>query len=119
MLSRVAVLLWLANVVLDTGGHLAFKSAALIQGTSELARWKSMVRAPVFWLGIACFCLEFVAWLGLLSLIPLSLAILIGSIDIVAVMVAGRLFFREQLDFLRVAGMSLIAVGVALSGGFL
>ena len=41
---------------------------------------------------------------------------LIGSINIVVVMLAGRLLFQERLDRLRVAGMSLIAIGVALAG---
>jgi drug/metabolite transporter (DMT)-like permease len=77
-----------------------------------------MLSSPPLWIGIACFGLEFGAWFSLLSLIPLSLAMLIGSINIVVVMLAGRLLFRERLDGMRVAGMSLIAVGVALAGGF-
>jgi len=42
---------------------------------------------------------------------------LVGSINIVVLMIAGRLLFRERLDRLRVGGMILIAAGVALAGG--
>lgn len=77
-----------------------------------------MLSAPLFWTGIACFCVEFVAWYALLSLIPLSLAVLIGSINIVVVMLGGKILFRERLDGLRVTGMCLISLGVALAGGF-
>ena len=107
----LAVALWIANIVLDTAGHLAFKAAAS-------GDWKTRFRSPRLWAGIACFCLEFVAWLALLSLIPLSQAVLIGSINIVVVMLAGRIVFHERLDGMRIAAMWLIAVGVALAGRF-
>ena len=110
-MPHLAVVLWIANIVLDTAGHLAFKSAA----TGD---WKSILRSPRLWIGVVCFCLEFVAWLALLSLIPLSQAVLIGSINIVVVMIAGRIIFRERLDGTRLAAISLIAVGVALAGRF-
>ncbi|MGZ7078097.1 MAG: EamA family transporter [Thermoanaerobaculia bacterium] len=118
-MSKIALCVWLASVLLDTAGRVAFKSAALTSNIEgEWQRWKQMLRSRVLWTGIVCFCLEFVVWLALLSLIPLSEAILIGSINIVAVAIAGRLFFRERLDATRVAGIVLITVGVALAGAF-
>jgi drug/metabolite transporter (DMT)-like permease len=117
-LSNVALFLWFLNIVLDTAGHLSFKSAAITEHDTESHRWKKMLSAFPFWLGAACFCIEFVVWYGLLSLVPLSLAVMIGSINIVAVMLAGRVLFGESLDRMRVTGMSLICVGVALAGGY-
>lgn len=111
----LVVALWLLNVVLDTGGQLAFKAAALTDGDG-VARWLVMVRDPWLWAGIACYVAEFFAWLAFLSLVPLSEGVLLGSINIVAVMVAGRLLFRERLSPLRVGGMALVAVGVAVVG---
>jgi drug/metabolite transporter (DMT)-like permease len=118
-MSTLATCLWIGSVLLDTAGRLAFKSAAVTGNVEgEWQRWKGMLRSPTLWAGILCFCLEFIVWLALLSLIPLSQAILIGSINIVVVALAGRVFFRERLDATRVAGFALIAVGVALAGGF-
>lgn len=77
-----------------------------------------MLSSLPLWIGIVCFCLEFVVWLALLSLVPLSLGMLVGSINVVVVMVAGKMLFGERLDKMRVAGMWLITIGVALAGGF-
>ena len=77
-----------------------------------------MLRSPGLWAGVVCFVLEFVLWLALLSLIPLSLAILLASINIVTVALAGKLVFGERLNATRIAGIALIAVGVALAGGW-
>ena len=115
-MPRLAVTLWIANIALDTAGHIAFKSIAVTDAETELARWRTMLAAPRLWLGVAFFCLEFAAWFALLSVISLSQAMLIGSIDIVAVMLAGHFYFREPLNRRRVAAMSLIAIGVALAG---
>lgn len=117
-MSAVATILWIANIVLDTAGHLSFKRAAVTGGENEWQRWKTMVSSPWLWSGIICFVLEFAVWFALLSLIPLSQAMLIGSINIVVVMLAGRVMFRERLDATRTAAMGLIAIGVALAGGF-
>jgi len=116
-MSSKVLIFWIASVVFDTTGHLAFKSAATAEAATLVQRWKILLRSPRLWTGIICFVLEFAVWFALISLIPLSQAVLIGSINIVAVMIAGRLLFKEQLDGFRIAGMSLIAVGVALAGG--
>lgn len=77
-----------------------------------------MFTLPAMWIGVVCFGLEFLVWLALLSLIPLSLAMLIGSINVVLVMLAGKIIFHERLDRMRIAGMGFITLGVALAGGF-
>jgi drug/metabolite transporter (DMT)-like permease len=116
--SKLAIFFWLCNVFFDTAGHLAFKRAAAVEQATVAQRWKSMLSSPPLWVGIACFGLEFGVWFALLSLVPLSLAVMIGSINIVVVMLAGRMLFHERLDRMRVAGMWLIAAGVMLAGGF-
>jgi drug/metabolite transporter (DMT)-like permease len=116
-MSRLATALWVINIFIDTAGHLSFKAAADMKAADERGSWLTMMRSGYLWVGIACFCLEFAVWFALLSLIPLSQAVLVGSINIVVLMIAGRLLFRERLDRLRVGGMILIAAGVALAGG--
>lgn len=113
----LATTLWIANVLLNTAGQLAFKSIAVTRRDDEMQRWRIMLASPRLWAGIVCFSLEFFAWFALLSLIPLSQAMLIASINIVAVIIGGRLFFGDRLGVPRVAGMLLIAIGVALAGG--
>ena len=117
-MSNLAILVWLLNIVVDTTGHIAFKHAAVTEHENELHRWKQMLASWPLWLGIFCFCLEFVLWLILLSMLPLSLGILLSGFNTVAIMLAGRFIFKEMLDPLRIIGISLITIGVILVGGY-
>lgn len=116
-MTPLALALWTVNVVLDTTGQLAFKAAAgEPEHDSGIARWRRMAARPWLWLGIACYGLEFLAWAAFLSLLPLSEGVLLGSINIVAVMLAGRWLYGERLTRLRVLGMALVSLGVAIVG---
>jgi len=117
-LSNIAILVWLLNIVVDTTGHVAFKHAAIIKHESELIRWKNMFSSLPLWVGITCFCLEFILWLILLSILPLSLGILLSGFNTVAIMIAGRLVFKEMLDPFRILGITFITLGVAFVGGY-
>jgi drug/metabolite transporter (DMT)-like permease len=75
-----------------------------------------MASRPWLWLGVGCYVAEFLVWLAFLSLVPLSEGVLLGCINIAAVMIAGRLFFAEKLTGLRISGILLITAGVALIG---
>ena len=115
--STLVVALWVLNMVLDTGGQLAFKAAAGDPAAGDgVARWKYMALRPWLWLGIACYVIEFLSWIAFLSLGPLSRGILLGSINIVAIMIAGRFLFGEKLTRLRLAGILLVTLGVAIVG---
>ncbi|MBS0225206.1 MAG: EamA family transporter [Proteobacteria bacterium] len=111
-MTPLATALWLANAALDTGGQLCFKTAAH-HGDNG---WRTLARQPMLWLGLLCYFGEFLAWIAFLSQVPLSLGVLLGSVNIVVVMVAGRMFFREKLTPLRVGGILLVCIGVALVG---
>jgi undecaprenyl phosphate-alpha-L-ara4N flippase subunit ArnE len=114
-MSSPAMVVWLLNILFDTGGQLAFKTAAITEGVGVL-RWKAMIRRPWLWLGVLCYMAEFIAWLAFLSFVPLSEGVLLGSINIVIIMLAGRLLFREKLSPLRIGGILLVALGVACVG---
>lgn len=116
-MTGLTLALWIANVVLDTGGQLAFKAAAGDERAGDgLARWKYMFARPWIWVGIGSYVAEFLVWIAFLSLVPLSEGVLLGSINIIAIMVAGRFLFRERLSPLRVTGIVLVAIGVAVVG---
>jgi drug/metabolite transporter (DMT)-like permease len=115
--SAVVATLWVLNVVLDTGGQLAFRAAAGDQRAGDgLQRWKYMAARPWLWLGVSCYVIEFLVWIAFLSLIPLSEGVLLGSINIVAIMIAGRFLFGEKLTRLRVVGIALVTLGVVIVG---
>ena len=117
-LSPLVITLWVLNVLVDSGGQLAFKAAAS-QPPLELdgmARWRFMLKRPWLWIGVACYVAEFIFWLAFRSLVPLSDGVLLGSINIVAIMIAGRFLFNEKLAPMRVAGIILVSIGVAIVG---
>ncbi len=107
---------WLATVALDTAGQLAFKHVASTAHSSGGARWREMARQPQLWLGVSCYALEFLAWTAFLSLVPLGHGVLLGSINIVAIMLAARWLFGERLERMQIAGICLISAGVAVVG---
>ena len=109
-MTALIVFLWIANMLVDTGGQLFFKAAASehTAGAGGLAHWKRMASRPWLWFGICCYVLEFFVWMAFLSQVELS--------NIVVIMLAGRLFFKEKLTRWRVTGISLITLGVAIVG---
>lgn len=116
-LTPLVATLWVLNVLVDSGGQLAFKAAAGDPRAGDgLARWTFMARRPWLWIGVGCYVAEFLLWLAFLSLVPLSEGVLLGSINIVAIMLAGRYLFAEKLSRMRVIGILLISVGVAIVG---
>lgn len=117
MLSPAAIALWLANMVLDSSGQLAFKAAANDHGGQDgLARWRHMAGRPWLWIGVGCYASCFLVWLAFVSMVPLSVGVLLSAINIVAMMLAGHWVFGERLTPLRVTGILLISAGVAAVG---
>ncbi|MGC1549950.1 MAG: EamA family transporter [Rhodanobacter sp.] len=116
-MSPLVATLWLLNVTLDTAGQLAFKAAAGDPKAGDgMARWRYMAARPWIWIGIVAYVAEFLLWIAFLSLVDLSEGVLLGSINIVVIMIAGRILFREKLTPLRVAGILLVTAGVAVVG---
>jgi multidrug transporter EmrE-like cation transporter len=120
-MASLTVFLWVLNMLADTGGQLSFKAAAsrgdsAADAASWKEHWKNMARGPWIWLGICCYIAEFFFWMAFLSQVELSIGIMLGCINIVAIMLAGRLFFNEQLTLWRVLGILLITCGVAVTG---
>lgn len=116
-MTALATLLWGLEFVFSTAEHLAFKAAATAAtGEHGLARWIAMAKNVWIWVGVTVFVAQVLSWLAFLSLVPLSLAVLVGSVDILAVSIGGRIFFGEALTPRRVLSAVLITVGVALAG---
>ncbi len=108
---------WLLAATLATVGQLSFKAVAADPRAGDgLARWHYMALRPALWLGIGCYVLEFPAWTAFLALVPLGRGVLLGSINIVAIMLGGRLLFGERLTRIRLAGIGLVSVGVVIVG---
>ena len=116
-MTALAVFLWVLNMSMDTFGHLAFKAAAGQGGELDgLRRWRYMACRPWLWAGVACYACEFFVWAAFLSQVPLAAGVMLGSFNIVILMSAGRLMFKEHLTPWRITGISFITLGVVLVG---
>lgn len=116
-MNSLIVSLWLANLAVDACGQLSFKAAAAHGlDKSGLDHWRHMAARPWIWIGGVFYVVEFFVWTAFLSQVDLSVGVMLGSFNIVAIMLAGRLFFKEALTPWRVAGILLIACGVAAVG---
>ncbi len=113
----LAAIFWGLNALLDLVGHLSFKAAARTDdGRVTRAYWLDLARRPWLWVGVVCFGAEFLVWLAFLSLVPLAEGILLGTVNVVLLMFAGRLVFQEKLTRWRIAGMVLVSAGIVLVG---
>ncbi len=116
-MSSLALACWMLNLIADTGGHLSFKAAANVaDNVHGLERWMTMLGDKWIWIGLILFGFEFVIWIAFLSLVPLSVAVLLASLNTIAIMIGGRLFFQERLTPKRISAALLITIGVALVG---
>jgi len=109
--------LWICSICCDTVGQIAFKYAAISPKSHVKWRyWLELLRSYWLWIGISAYGIGFLFWIAFLTLLPLSQAILLGSANIISVMIVGHLVFKEQLTPYRIIGVSLITLGVILVG---
>ena len=98
-MTALETLLWILNFICVTAGHLSLKAGAtaVAPDAPALERWKTVIKGFWVWVGVSAFAAEFLLWMAFLSLVPLSLAVLVGSIDSLAVSLGGRIAFGEAL----------------------
>ena len=107
------------TVLLDVVGQLAFKLGLdalpeLSGGFHLLGFCRQLFAAPLLWTGILAYVVEFVTWLTVLSMAPLSLVFPAAALSYCGVVVAGRLVLKEHISRRRWMGTVLITAGVML-----
>ncbi len=116
-MTPTATLLWLLCVSIDMVGHLSFKAAAKAGNVdSQVESWRLMLTNPLLWVGISGFVIEFFVFMAFVAMVPLSLATLVSTFNIILVMIGGRIVFKEALTKPRLIAVVLITVGVMLVG---
>jgi drug/metabolite transporter (DMT)-like permease len=116
-MTPVATIIWFFNMLFDSLGQLSFKAAA-VEGDhgSFFEHWRSLLGNKWLWLGLLFYAIDIVVWLAFLSMVPLSVAILVGSLTVFCVMIGGRILFAEKITPRRMVAVSMVALGVALVG---
>lgn len=115
----IGILLVLCCVVIEAIGQICFKRAAnhAHGSTNGLSTLKKVFgRWPWIGMGVGCFGVEWGFWTLALSLLPVSIAQPMASIELVVVALLSRMFLREKVGPRRIAGIALILFGTILVG---
>lgn len=83
-------------------------------GTQFLASMQQVATEPFIWGGVILVFLAAPMWLEVLSRLPLSQAYPLVSIGYVVSLGIGAFIFKEDITMLRVGGVGLIILGVAV-----
>ncbi len=113
--------LLLAGVALNAAAQLLLKAATRHSGplVTDASRvdWTNataLLAAPPLWIGLGCYGVSVVLWLGALSRLPVSVAYPMLSLGYVVNAVAAAVLFGEAVTTLKLAGIGLIGIGVIL-----
>jgi multidrug transporter EmrE-like cation transporter len=118
-MTPLSWLLLLGGVALNAAAQLLLKAATRTSGMliSDSGRisWSAaaeLLRAVPLWVGLSCYGVSLILWLGALSRVPVSVAYPMLSIGYVVNAAAAAYLFGEALTTSKVAGILLIVVGV-------
>jgi drug/metabolite transporter (DMT)-like permease len=116
-MTPFAWMLLAAVLIGNTAGQLLLKAASNhAERVGGDDHWRALLTHPLLWLGLVVYVAEFFLWLAFLSVVPLWQGVMVACIDILMVMIGGRIFFAEQITPQRIGAISLIAAGVLMVG---
>ncbi len=113
--QEVLILNWkgffliLITVSFTICGQILMKKGML---HNEAMTFKSIISNYFLLIGGLCYVAGFIFWLGVLSILPLSIAYPSSSIAYVGVIIASAFFLSEPVTFFKIIGISLICLGV-------
>ncbi|WP_137918223.1 SMR family transporter [Hydrogenophaga sp. 2FB] len=115
-MKSIALGLAVFCVLLSSAAQIAMKrgmgapNAAADVGST----YAHALTSPMVWLGLVLYGASAVLWLWVLSRLDVSMAYPLVSLGFVVTMALGVLWLGEPFSWLRVAGCTLIVVGVSL-----
>lgn len=120
-MTTVTWLLVLGGVLLNAGAQLLLKEATRISGVlvsnAGDVSWRAaghLLQAPPLWIGLCCYGVSVLLWLGALSRVPVSIAYPMLSIGYIVNAIAAAFLFSEALTPGKMAGILLIVAGVVV-----
>ena len=116
-MKTIALSLAVFCVLLSSAAQLAMKRGLAPgsgAGADVAGTYVQAFTSPMVWLGLVLYGASAVLWLWVLSRLDVSLAYPLVSLGFVVTMLLGVLWLGEPFSWLRVAGCTLIVVGVSL-----
>jgi len=118
-MTALTWVLLLAGVLLNAAAQLLLKAATRVSGVlvadSGAISWTAtlqLAKAVPLWIGLGCYGVSVLLWLGALSRVSVSIAYPMLSIGYVVNAFAAAYLFGEALTVTKLAGIGLIVLGV-------
>jgi drug/metabolite transporter (DMT)-like permease len=115
-MKTIALVLAVFCVLLSSAAQLAMKRGLAPGGAhADVAgTYLQAFTSPLVWLGLFLYGASAVLWLWVLSRLDVSLAYPLVSLGFVVTVGLGIVWLGEPFSWLRVAGCTLIVIGVSL-----
>lgn len=119
-MSIVALGFILLTVTLTSVGQLLLKigvstpSLGRALRTGLLESISAAFSTPMIWIALALYAVAAATWIWVLSRVDLSVAYPFVGMSFIMTMAFGALLLNEPVDFLRISGGVLVAIGCAL-----
>jgi multidrug transporter EmrE-like cation transporter len=114
-MKSLALALAVFCVLLSSAAQIAMKRGMGAPAGADLGTtYAHALTSPMVWLGLVLYGVSAVLWLWVLSRLHVSVAYPLVSLGFVVTLALGVLWLGEPFSWLRVAGCTLIVVGVSL-----
>ena len=114
-MKSIALGLALFCVLLSSAAQIAMKRGMGAPTSADVgSTYMQALGSPMVWLGLMLYGASAVLWLWVLSRLDVSVAYPLVSLGFVVTLALGVLWLGEPFSWLRVAGCTLIVVGVSL-----
>lgn len=100
-------------ILLNVAGQLLFKRAAMAGADPQSPMHRSYL-SPWFIGGAGCLGTSMLLWVLVLKVLPLSLAHPMTGVVFILVPIASHWIWKEPLPRLRILGILVIVMGIAL-----
>jgi len=115
------ILLILASVSLNAGAQVLMRKGMLKAGEISFGNGLFFKTLPLLlsngllWFSFLCYGLSIIIWMIVLSRVEVSFAYAFSSLGYVFVTVMGVFFLKENISILRIAGISVVCIGIILT----
>ena len=110
--------LWLGvALAMEVAREIFFKLGALRSENQGRGGYLMRILAARFvWMGFACWGIEIITWIHVLSHMPLSVAFPVMSLCYCGTIIASKYVLKEHVSQRKLLGIMLITAGVAVIG---
>lgn len=113
-MKSIALGLAMFCVLLSSAAQLIMKRGLGAPVATMGSTYLQALSSPLVWLGLMLYGTSAVLWLWVLSRLDVSVAYPLVSLGFVVTLVMGVLWLGEPFSWMRVAGCTLIVMGVSL-----